>query len=411
MSSPNGVGAVGYVLRKFPVLSETFILNEILALEAQGVPVHIFSLARPNVVRFHEDLPKLRAPVTYVPDLSEPGKLWHYAREAARRYRGRYARTAAYVLRTGRPGLLWRFLQATYVARKARALRLRHLHAHFANRATSVAFLASRISGIPYSFTAHAVDIFSERVREKVLARKIADARFVVTVSEFNKAFLEDLVGDGRGRIVRVYNGIDLCRFSPDGGPPPSPFTILSVARLVEKKGLEVLVEACRHLRDRGREFQCWIAGMGRLYGRLQGLIEEGALGDRVHLLGALAHQEVLERYHAAHLFVLPCRVGADGNRDGLPVSIVEALACGLPVVTTPLTGIPEAVRDGHNGRLVPEGDARAVADAIESMIRDRTLYARLQANARPSVASAFDRTRTAVALRNLLEEAPGGAS
>ncbi|NIR43215.1 MAG: glycosyltransferase family 4 protein [Gemmatimonadetes bacterium] len=411
MMSSSPAPRVGYVLRKFPVLSETFILNEILALEALGVPLHIFSLARPNMARFHEDLPKIRATVTYLPDLCDRRKLMRYNREAARRYRGRYARTLARVLSSGHPSLLWRFLQAGYIAHKARKLRLRHLHAHFANRATTVAHLAQSISGVSYSFTAHAVDIFTRRVNRKVLARKVAKARFVSTVSEFNLAFLEDLMNGDKGRIVKVYNGIDLSRFAPNGQPSSAPFTILSVARLVEKKGLPVLIEACRLLRDRGHEFQCWIVGMGRMYARLNGMIEGWGLRDQVHLLGALSHQEVLERYRSARLFVLPCRVGSDGNRDGLPVSIVEALACGLPVVATPVTGIPEVVRDRYNGRVVPEGDASALAEAIESMICDSRLYARVQSNARPSVSSTFDRRRTAAVLQNLLQEATGGPS
>lgn len=410
-SSGHVPGGVGYVLRKFPVLSETFILSEILALEAQGVPLHIFSLARPNLARFHEHLAKIRATITYVPDLSELRRLLRSNAEAARRYRGPYARALAYVLSRARPTLLWRFLQAGYLARKARALKLRHLHAHFASRAATVASLASRISGIPYSFTAHAVDIYASGVNRNALASKIAGARFVVTVSDFNRAYLERLIGDRPGRIVRIYNGIDLSRFAPDGAARAGPFTILAVARLVEKKGLPVLVEACRHLRDRGHAFQCWIVGMGRLHAQLSRRIEEADLRDRVHLLGALAHEEVLERYHSAHLFALPCRVGSDGNRDGLPVSIVEALGCALPVVTTPVTGIPEVVRNGYNGLVVPEGDALALADALECLIRDPGLYARLQANARPSVTSTFDRMRTAAALRSLLEGGFGEAT
>ncbi len=405
MSIHKHIGGIGYVLRKFPVLSETFILNEILALEARGIPVHIFSLERPNDPRFHEDLSKLKASVSYIPDISDLGTLLRHHMRAAKHDRQRYFGALTYALTRAKPKLLWRFLQSGYVANEARRLRLHHLHAHFANRPTSVAFFASMITGIPYSFTAHAMDIYKVHVNPKVLAKKIEKARFVVTVSDFNKTYLERLASDGVGKIVRIYNGIDLTRFVPNGVPPRSPFTLLCVARLVEKKGIPVLIEACGHLRDRGVVFECWIVGKGRLRSQLEALIERWKIHDHVHLLGPHTHREVLERYRSAHLYVLPCIVGSDGNRDGLPVSIVEALACGLPVVTTPMTGIPEVVHHQHNGLLLPDGDPQALADAIESVIHDTHLYERVQANARASVASTFDLRQTAEALRRLFEE------
>lgn len=405
--SKGAQGGVGYVLRKFPVLSETFILGEILALEAEGVPVHIFALERPNDPRFHEDLPKLKASITYVPDVLDVRALLRHNLRVARSRSSSYSRAFRYALATARPTLLWRLLQAGYIASEARRLGLHHLHAHFANRPTTVALLASRIVGIPYSFTAHAVDIFKRTVDARALARKMESARFVVAISEFNKTYLERLGRGSNGRIVQIYNGIDLDRFSPNGGPPAEPFTILSVARLVEKKGLDVLIEACSRLRARGLSFQCWIVGKGRLRPALSALITRLNLEDVVDLLGPHTQLEVLERYHAAHLYVLPCVVGPDGNRDGLPVSLIEALSCGLPVVTTPMTGIPEAVRHLHNGLLVPDGDADALADALEALVRDRQLYDQLRANARPSIAATFDRRQTARQLQVCLT---GGA-
>ncbi len=397
-------GGVGYVVRKFPVLSETFVLNELLALEARGVRLHIFSLQRPNDPRFHDDLPKLQARVSYVPDVFELGRLARHHRRAAKSRGRRYLGALAYAAATGKPSLLWRFAQSAYVANEARRLGLKHLHAQFANRPASVALLASKMAGIPFSFTAHATDIFKTRVSRQALARKAREARFVVTVSDYNRRFLERVTGVKPEKIVRIYNGIDLERFSPDGAPPSGPFTIVSVARLAEKKGLPILIEACRLLRDRGVVFHCGIVGKGRLRPRLEALIESWDLGDSVRLLGPHTQGEVAERYRSAHLCVLPSVVGRDGNREGLPVSIVEALACGLPVVTTPVAGIPEVVRDGENGLLVPTGDAAALADAIEQVIRDRGLYERLRANARPSVEDRFDLRRTAEALHRLLE-------
>lgn len=402
------LGGVGYVLRKFPVLSETFILNEILALEALGVPVHVFSLERPNDPRFHDDLPRLRAQVSYAPDLLDPENLWKHNARARKSFGVRYFRALGYAMGQGSMSLVWRVLQAAFVANEAKRLKLVHLHAHFATRPTSVAFLASRLTGIPYSFTAHAMDIYKRELRLEALARKVEHARFVVTVSDYNKAHLEREAGAAPAKVLRVYNGIDLQRFAPNGGPPSrGPFTLLCVARLVEKKGHRVLLDACALLRDRGVPFRCLLVGKGKLRSEVQEQMWALDLAERVELLGPLTQSEVRQRYHEAHAVVLPCLIAADGNRDGLPVSIVEALASGVPVVTTPVTGIPEVVRDGHNGLLVPPGDAAALADALERLIRDPVLYERLRAGARPSVEGAFDLADSARALTRLFYGEP----
>ena len=394
---------IGYILRKFPVLSETFILNEILALEARGVAINIFSLARTNDPKFHQDLPRLKALISYVPEIGELGTLLRHGRKAARRFGRAYWRTLGYCLRQGRPKLLWQFLQACYVANEAWRLKLTHLHAHFATEPSIVAFLASRITGISYSFTAHAMDIYKEEINKKALVKRIDGARFVVTVSDFNKQYLTSLANGAAAKIYRIYNGIDLDRFSAKGIAPRNPFTVLCVARLVEKKGLPILLEACRSLRDQCTEFQCLIIGKGRLRPHLQELIQEWGLGAHVRLLGPLTQMEVLRHYCAAHIFVLPCIIGSDGNRDGLPVVIVEALAFGLPVVSTPVTGIPEVVRDSHNGLIVPSGDAAALANAIKSLIDNSSLYEHLRDNARQSVSDKFDMRQTAETLHGLL--------
>lgn len=397
--------SVGYVLRKFPVLSETFILNEILALEARGVEVHIFPLAPTRDPRFHEGVTRMKATMHYVPGAADWRTLLRHARRLAARDPAAYRRRLLSVLRTGRPMLLWRFLQASWVADRARRLGVCHLHAHFANRPATVAQQASALIGIPFSFTAHAFDIYRE-VDHRVLARKMRDARFTVTVSRYNVEFLKTVGNGSASRIELIRNGIDLTRFRPARRPPDGPFSILTVARLVEKKGLALLVEACRDLRDRGLDFRCEIVGKGGQRAQLERLIREWDLSGQVTLAGPLPQQEIVDRYHRAHVLVLPCIVGEDGNRDGLPVSIVEALACGLPVVSTDVTGIPEAVRDGDNGVIVPSGDVAALTAAIERLMLDRDLLGRLAATARTSVEAEFDERRTAARLHAILEEA-----
>ena len=403
MTTATPQGPVAYVLRRFPVLSETFVLNEILALEALGQDVHVFALAQPRDPRFHESLSRLRAPITYVPGPLEIGALLEHHRKLFRRRRKLYLDELGRVLLTLSPRFLWRFLQAGYVADKARSLHVPHFHAHFANRATTVASLASRMLRIPHSFTAHAFDIFQD-VEKEVLAKKMQDARFVVTVSDFNVAYLRTVLAGREARIERIYNGIDLEQFRPAHRPAASPFTILAVARLVEKKGLRVLVDACAHLRGRGVAVRCWIVGKGAERPLLVERIRELGLEAHVELLGALTQGEVLARYHQAHVLVLPCIVASDGNADGLPVSIVEALACGLPVVSTPVTGVPEAVVHGTNGLLVPSGDVVALADAVQSLAADPALRDRLARAARASVEQKFDQRDTARRLVALLQ-------
>jgi len=267
------------------------------------------------------------------------------------------------------------------------------------------------MTGLSYSFTAHAWDLYKNRHTKarhvRALSRMIGGSQFVRTISDFNKAYLQGIAPASASKIRRLYNGIDLERFASGGRPGRPPFIVLSVGRLVEKKGLSILIEACRQLRDRHVDVETWIVGTGPLQAKLEAQIRACRLDDRVRLLGAHTQDEVLKRYQSAHLFVLPCLVGADGNRDGLPVAVVEALACGLPVVTTSVTGLPEVVQDRHNGLLVPEGNGHALADAIEEAIRDRPLYDRLLSNARGSVESRFDLRTTVAELVRWFSEAP----
>jgi colanic acid/amylovoran biosynthesis glycosyltransferase len=407
----NGKQTVGYVLRKFPKLSEAFVLNEILGLERAGVKVQVFSLMAPTDPRFHEGLVRLKAPIWYVPGLVDPrdrDSLRRTNRDAARRFGSSYRRARLRALATGRPILLWRFYQAGWIAERAARLGVRHLHAHFATRATTVAGLVSAISGLPHSFTAHAVDIYRDDVDLEVLRRKIAEASFVATVSECNVEHLGQIANGSSPRIELVRNGIDLTRFAPNGETPEPPYRILSVARLVEKKGGEHLIEACRLLARRGLPFRCDIIGRGNLRAKLLAQIEQAGLSDSVRLLGGRKQSEVLRHYRSTHVYVLPSVVGDDGNREGLPVSIVEALACAIPVVSTPVAGIPEVVRDGDNGLLVPERDPAALADAIQKLIEDPALHARLRARARASVEPTYDTAQTSKRLRDLF--AGGGA-
>ncbi len=395
---------LGYVLRKFPVLSETFVLNEILALEALGAEVHIFPLAPSRDPRFHEGVGRLKATMHHVPGPSDMSTLLRQARRLAERKPERFRKRLLRALGSAKPERVWRFLQAAYVADRARRLRVTHLHAHFANHPAVVAHEAAKLIGIPFSFTAHAYDMY-RRADTAAIARTMADAKFTVTISEHNVEFLNSIARKPTPRIELVRNGVDMSKFAPNGHAPADGFRMLTVSRLVEKKGLPVLIEACHLLHQRGLAFHCDIVGKGAQKALLEQLIKQWSLQGCVRLIGALAHQEVVERYHDAHVVVLPCIVGEDGNQDGLPVSIVEALACGVPVVATPISGVPEAIRDGENGLLVPAADTAALADALERLMRDPDLLARLRTQARASVVEQFDERRTARRLHDLFRE------
>jgi glycosyltransferase involved in cell wall biosynthesis len=252
----------------------------------------------------------------------------------------------------------------------AKAHGVDHLHAHFGSDAASAAMLASRATGIPFSFTAHAKDIFHEAVGGELLRRKIAEAGFVVTVSEYNRRHLVNLAGkDSEKKIVRLYNGIDLERFQADWSIPRDPALVLGVGRLQEKKGFHHLIDACRLLRDAATPFRCQIIGEGPERESLTRSIANFGLQEWVTLSGAQPQEELLKTLQRATLFVLPCIIGANGDRDALPTVLLEAMAIGLPVISTNLVGIPEIVDHGKTGLLAAPGDAMELAETIRLML------------------------------------------
>lgn len=383
---------VGYVCKMFPRFSETFILTEILELERQGAAVDVFSLKTNNEGRFHADVARVRAPVTYAPESVWAGGARAVLRAHAAAWRAAPAAYRALLFETARKRRLgaWkRFHQAVWLAPRVRAAGVTHLHAHFASSATSVARSVSRLTGIPYSFTAHAKDIFHRSVAPASLARKFVDARFSVTVSDFNRRYLATTPGSAR--LTRIYNGLDLATFHRNGHRPHDPPLILGVGRLVEKKGFDDLVRACAVLADAGAAFRCRIVGTGERAAALQALVDDLGLADRVALVGPLPRAALIDLVPHATAFAAPCVVGADGNRDGLPTVLIEAMALGVPVVATPVTGIPELVEDGQTGLLVPERDPAALAAALRRLLADPALRRRLADAGRARVEADFD--------------------
>jgi glycosyltransferase involved in cell wall biosynthesis len=404
---------VGYVVKRYPRYSETFIVNEILAHERDGLEVRIFSLRPPNDSHFQEAIARVRAPVRYLylPAeglTSEP--LTAEALKAADFWTA--FGKAGEVL----PGLWTAFkaaqgeearavYQALLLAREARLQGIGHLHAHFASAATTVARLAACFAGLPYTFTAHAKDIFHESVRPDDLRRKLSDAAAVVTVSDYNRAYLEQTYGPETARVKRIYNGLDLERF-PYEAPHDRPRRVVAVGRLIEKKGFADLVEACALLAGRGRPFRCEIIGAGEQEADLRARIEGRGLRGLVDLLGPRPQGEVIRRVQGAAAFAAPCVVGADGNRDGLPTVLLEAMALGTPCVSTDVTGIPEVVQHGETGLLVPQHDPAALARALERLLDEPALGVRLADRARRLIEAEFDIHRNAARLREIFAAA-----
>jgi glycosyltransferase involved in cell wall biosynthesis len=392
---------VGYVVKRYPRYSETFIVNEILDHEAAGMEVEIFSLLPPEDGHFQDAISRVRAPVTYLQakglkaadfwsTLDEAGEILPYLWDSLEEARGEDVRYA---------------YQAVVLARESRLRGITHLHAHFATASATVARLAARFARVPYTMTAHAKDIFHESVRPEDLRRKLRDAATTVTVSDYNVEYLHNSYGSAADGVRRIYNGLELKKFpyeQPRGRVPE----IVAVGRLVEKKGFADLIEACSLLRDRGVEVRCRIIGPGEQEPELRAAVERLSLGKRVELPGPRPQGELIEAVGSAAVFAAPCVVGGDGNRDGLPTALLEAMALGTPCVSTDVTGIPEVLRDGETGLMVPQRDPAALADAIERLLADPELRVGLAGRARRLVEAEFDVRRNAALLRETFEAA-----
>lgn len=388
---------IGYVVKRYPRYSETFIVSEILAHEAAGADVRIFALRPSFDTHFQDVLSRVRAPVRYLGfDSIRTADFWMHVTHGAAEFPN-----APSVLLPGAGESPAEVCQGIALAREALACGLDHLHAHFATSATVVARIASLLSGIPYTFTAHAKDIYHDSVCAPAFERKLTDAAACVTVSDFNVEFLARQFNAGRRKVVRVYNGVDLADF-PYASPRDRAPVIVAVGRLIEKKGFSDLIEACAVLREHGTRFACRIIGTGPLAPLLQQHIEDRQLGDQVTLIGPRPQAEVIREVQSAAVLAAPCIVGSDGDRDGLPTVMLEAMALGTPCVATPVTGIPEALLEGETGALVAEHDPAGLAAAIASLLSDASLRVRLAEGARRLVETRFDSQQNAAQLRRL---------
>jgi glycosyltransferase involved in cell wall biosynthesis len=383
---------VVYIVRSWPRLSQTFIVNEVRALERRGVPLDIVSLVRSGETVVQPQVADVRAPISYL-DAPEPRGRLHRSVFAAAP--GRYLAALAFVLRRhglaagyGDCSALECFDHAVWVAAHIRMTRATHVHAHFAHDPALVGMLAAWLADIPFSFTGHARDLY--QIPARSLAARAERATTLVTCCEANVSFIRETVPGGAQIPVQViHHGVDLDRFSPatsrhDGGVP----ALVSVGRLVEKKGFGDLLRALARV---DAAFSLRIYGDGPLHDELVRLRDELGLAGRVDFMGARDSDEVVAALTGADAFVLTPTMTEDGDRDGIPNVLVEAMACGLPVVTTTAGGITELVDHGVNGLLCDPEDVTTIAGSIGEVIADPELRRRLGTAGRRAVEADYD--------------------
>ena len=393
---------VAYVMSRFPKLTETFVLDEMIAVERHGAAVELFPLLRERTDRVHAEAVPWIPRAHYLPFLS-PAILASNVALLVRRPRRYLGALGAMLAGTARS---WNFLlggigifpKVAHMARRMEVLGVRHVHCHFANHPALAGFLVHRLTGIPYSFTAHGSDLNVDRT---MLPQKVREAAFVVTISETNRRLIEQTCGGPVANLAVVHVGIDGRRFVPTdraappegdrGGPDGEPARILCIGTLHEVKGQRHLIAAARILAARGTPFVLSFVGDGPDRAELEALAASVPAAGRVEFLGQQTRDRIVELLGTADLLVAPSVPTAEGKREGIPVVLIEAMASGVAVVASHLSGIPELVEDGVTGLTVPPGDEAGLAAAIGGLLADPGRRAELAAAGRRKVETDFD--------------------
>ncbi len=403
-------------MKSYPKISETFILNEILELERQGVDLHLFSLRPSPDVKSHPDVAQVQAPVTYIPKLRQAqaysidriqklvGAQWHWLRRSPQAYGNAWK---CYQMQN----LAWEdFLQAAYLAQELERLGIRHLQVHFANLPTAIVEVAQQFYPFSFNIFAHAKDIYLTPT--DTLDRRIAKAEFILTCTGFNAQHLRQ-ISTSETPIVLSYHGINFDRFTPNltvRAQSEVPL-LISVGRFCEKKGFPYLLQACQQLKQSGHKFRCMIIGYGEMQAKLLELIESMDLSDIVTLPGKKTQDELVELYNQASLFVLPCLVTDDGDRDGIPNVLLEAMAMELPIVSTDISGIAELVEDQRHGFLVPEKDSVALTAALAALLAAPERRREMGQQGRQKVLQQFNLERNVGEIVDLFERSTASPS
>jgi glycosyltransferase involved in cell wall biosynthesis len=408
---------IAYIIPAWPPLpSQPFVVNEMVEVQAAGHELTVLGLYRgatPSVQ--HGTFARLR-PAHVLPAALVDVRSLLVAVWASVWRLGRVARTLAGLHRAAGTNP-WAHLKLIAVTPKALAaawrfhrLGVEHVHAHFANQTADCAAIAASVAGVPFSFTAHAYDIYQStpRQRNDTLGWKLRHAARVFTVNDFAGRLLRSRLPPSEGARVRTaYVGIPMELFRAEPPPPAEPpLRLLAVARFCEKKGLDTLLDACGLLRDRGVAFELALFGDGPLREALVARAAALRLGERVRFGGAVSQEEIARELRGCHAFVLPCRRDRAGDMDGIPTVFMEAMATGRPVVSCALSGIPELVRHEETGLIVPPADPTALADALVRLAADAGLRARLGTAARALVERQHDQLTNARGMIALLADA-----
>ena len=362
-----------YLFERFPSFGQTFCYREVAELYRQGITPPVFSIRNPKDEPPQDWDTRIVRRVHYLPEERE---MLEEVQRASKKRRLSPAIIAA-LNEWGRRTDFLRLYQAVYVGLRLQDLGIDHVHAHFAGMAARTAFWVAKFFPITFSFTAHANDIFVPRNFEIGLEKLIQTARLIITETDYSEKFLRERFPERADRIHRIYNGLNLAEFSP-ANFSSDPSLIVAIGRLIPKKGFANLIRACGLLIEHRISFRCEIFGEGPLENQLRAQIEELGLQERVQLLGAKPQHDLREHLARANVFVMPSVAEAEGGMDNLPTVIMEAMAAGLPVVSTRIGGIPEMVVENETGFLVQPEDAMALVGAIEKVTNDRSLGQRL---------------------------------
>lgn len=382
MSTSRADSTLGYILKGYPRISETFISNEILLLEQLGFRMRLFPMRHPREDFCHDSVKQIKARVDYLPTellldfprlllpniflaIKRPALFKHGLSLAHRRYK-----------RTANLATFKHLLQAGYLTNHhlLKDTTLTHIHGHFAHSPTSVTMFAALLSGKSFSFTAHAKDIYTSNPEQ--LREKIRLAKFVVTCTDYNRRYLENIADGLDTPIHCIYHGIDLQLFSPatDHTKCAPPYKLLTVARMTEKKGLPTLYKALQILKDQNFLFKHILIGDGDDKEKIHKLITELGLDDCCQCLGTRTHKEVLKQFEESDLFVLACEIAENGDRDGIPNVLVESLAMGVPGLSTTVSAIPEILLHNKSGITVAPSEPETMAHHIQEILENQEL-------------------------------------
>ncbi len=400
---------IAYMMSRFPKITETFILTEMIAVEAEGIDVEVYPLLREDTSVIHAEAQPYVDRAHFEPFMSFG--IFKANMAAILRQPLAYLSTffgAVWGVRSSRNfviGTLGIFPKAVKMALDMQRDDVTHIHAHFANHPAMAAMIIHRLTGIPYSFTGHGSDL---HVDQTYLSEKLHRAAFAVTISRYNVDFMCEHAGEwARHKIKMIHCGIDTAMFQPAPSQDTAqPFTILMVAALREVKGHSVLMAACEHLKEKGLDFRCHLIGDGELRKDIQTYIDARGLTGQVSLLGPQPRDVVATAMKEADVIVLPSIMGSRGDREGIPVVLMEAMATGKPVVSTQQSGIPELVEDGVSGFLCPAGDAEALAEALITLAEDAELRNTMGKAGRSYVEQHFNIRETSRQMAQVLKEA-----